>query len=328
MPDYNPGLLYQGVQDTLDKYDQINQSAKAADAMMRANPALAAKMGLAGPQQFSALSAQDKIAALTGFFKQQGANEATAQMQATQAQAQEARARASYFQSFGQERQAQTQAQAQDDQAASNYAQTLDRQISNPDPNDPQAVAFAKSVPAGVKWQIKAAANAGRSNPRVGAALVRPLMQYFSGAGGKGTAAPPAPKPIVDPRTGETLAVPYVDPQTGKTTMVKPPSKSSVRFRTVYDSLTGEMKPSVEADNVEDFRAGMNALNSMMGGAAGAGAPAAGADKTNATPGEPPPMRTYQKADGTLWNYTGSADDPLTDTNTANWVPAPASGTQ
>ena len=101
MPDYNPGLLYQGVQNTLDKYDQLTQNAKVADAMVKANPDLVQRMGFDSPEHFQSLSAQDKIAATTGYIKNQGAQEMMARLQDYQAQANERNQRVQDDQSIG-----------------------------------------------------------------------------------------------------------------------------------------------------------------------------------------------------------------------------------
>lgn len=93
MSDFNFEALNQGavavpnaVNESIDKWAQLNQNAKVADAMVRANPDLEQRMGM--PEgAFSTLSAQDKIAATTGYIKNQGVQEFQARMADYTAQA-------------------------------------------------------------------------------------------------------------------------------------------------------------------------------------------------------------------------------------------------
>ena len=71
----------------LEAWDTLHQNGKIADSMVKANPAMLKEMGFQSPSQFGALSAPDKIAATTGFFKAQGAKEVIARMKDFQSQA-------------------------------------------------------------------------------------------------------------------------------------------------------------------------------------------------------------------------------------------------
>ncbi len=75
-------------QSNIDAYAQLYQNAKVADAMVKANPDLVQRMGFQSPSQFSSLSAQDKIAATTGYIKNLGFQQGMAQMQEQAARAQ------------------------------------------------------------------------------------------------------------------------------------------------------------------------------------------------------------------------------------------------
>ena len=209
MGDFNFEAANQGavavpnaVNASIDAWDKINQNARVADMMVKANPDLVQRMGFQSPAQFSNLSAQDKIAATTGYIKQQGVQEMAARMQDWQAQAQQRTAQATQL--------------SQDSDSLSNYAQMLDQQVNQPDPKDAKATAFAASIPDGVKFQIHAAAAAGKTNPRTAAAMIKPMMDYF-GPQGQG-AAPVKPKltvlPVGDPEDPDYHEIPVI--QDGK----------------------------------------------------------------------------------------------------------------
>ena len=326
MPDFNFQALNAGaaaipaaVQRTTDVYDSLIQNSKVADAMVKANPDLEQRMGMQ-PGQFASLSAQDKIASTTGYIKNQGAQEMLARIAQEQAGAQESTARAGYFQQFGAERSAQAQMQMQDDQGAAKYAKALDDQINNPDPNDPQAVAFAKSVPAGVKFQSHAAAQAGRTDARSGAALIRPLMNYFSGPGGQGGDAN-TPQPIKDEQ-GNVIATPAANGKGGFTWIKS--QKSTPATVKITDNSDPSNPVTIEMPMDEAEKRGYV----KAPGAANAAASAGAGNKVASGPG-PAATNIFTDKSGTQWQYLGSATDPTTDTNQANWAPvAPADATQ
>ena len=118
--------LNQQRQQNIDAYGQLFDNAKVADAMVKANPDLEQRMGMT-PGQFSTLSAQDKIAATTGYIKNQGVQEMAARMKDWDAQA------------------GQRQQQVQDDQTAGAFLQnylTAPETTTDPDgterPTSPQ----------------------------------------------------------------------------------------------------------------------------------------------------------------------------------------------
>lgn len=80
--------LNQQSQANLDAWGQLYDNAKVADMMVKANPDLVTRMGFQSPEQFKSLSAQDKIAATTGYIKQQGIQEHVARMRDYQVQTQ------------------------------------------------------------------------------------------------------------------------------------------------------------------------------------------------------------------------------------------------
>lgn len=308
------------VQRTTDVYDTLLQNAKVSDAMVKANPDLEQRMGMS-PGQFSTLSAQQKIAATTGYIKNQGAQEMLQRIATEKAQGQEATARAGYFQEFGKERAAQAQMQSQDDQGAANYAQALDQQINNPDPNNRQAVAFAKSVPQGVKFQIHAAAQTGRTDPRTGAALTRPLMNYFSGPGGQG-GTPTTPEPIKDAQ-GNVIASPAPNGKGGFTWIKAGKAAPSTVKITDNSDPTNPTILEMPLDEAEK----RGYIKPPVGGSAPAGTGSAGAGApgmADASAGAPPAAKIFTDKSGTQWQYTGNAADPTTDTNQVNWAPAAA----
>ena len=95
----------QNQQANLDAWGQLYDNAKVADMMVKANPDLVQRMGFQSPEQFKSLSAQDKIAATTGYIKQQGIAEHVARLNDYAAQA------------------AQRQQQVQDDQSVGDFLQ-------------------------------------------------------------------------------------------------------------------------------------------------------------------------------------------------------------
>lgn len=108
MSEFNFEALNQGasavpasVQASLDAFDQLHQNGKIADAMVKANPNMLQGMGYQSPEQFMAQSARDKIAATTGYFKAQGAQEAMMKAQDYQAQMQQRQQQVTDDQSVG-----------------------------------------------------------------------------------------------------------------------------------------------------------------------------------------------------------------------------------
>jgi hypothetical protein len=265
-----PNALRQNMEDWGKLYD----NAKVADAMVKANPDLEQRMGM-GEGQFSTLSARDKIAATSGYMKNQGVQEMQARMKDWQAQSEERQAQAG-------QRTQQTQDAAAEADSLSNYARTLDAQVNNPDPNDPKAKAFADGIPDGVKYQIHAAAAAGKTNPKVAAAMIKPLMNYFGSSTAK-----PEPKltvlpvgkpgdegyheiPVINDGHGNIQVDPaYVEEQKTKAALATQAGKSGIKFKAV-PSLTadGGYATSVEADTPEGLQQGMDLLK-KAGGAAG-----------------------------------------------------------
>ena len=210
MPDLMDAVLAnnQQRQQNINDYGQLLANARVADMMVKANPDLPERMGFQDAAHFGSLSAQDKIAATTGYMKQQGVQEMQARMADWQAQAQQ--------------RTAQAQATAQDSDSLSSYAQMLDQQVNQPDPNDTKAAAFAASVPDGVKFQIHAAAAAGKTNPRVAAAMIKPMLDFF-GPQGQGALKTGKAKatvlPVGNPGDPDYHEIPIIDAGDGKPTV-------------------------------------------------------------------------------------------------------------
>jgi len=191
---WNPAGFNPGLQQNLDAWDSLYQNAKVADAMVKANPDLPQRMGFQSPAQFQSLSAQDKIAATTGYIKNQGVQEFQAKMADYQAQAADRQAQAGL-------RQQDVQDQQTSGQFLQNYLTAPDT-ITNPDgttrPATPQEkMAHAASSTPGMsgrilpkvmdslsKWQVANASDAE----------TKPVIPQEATVGGK--------KVIFNPRTG------------------------------------------------------------------------------------------------------------------------------
>ncbi len=183
MGDFNFEAANQGavavpnaVNASIDAWDKINQNARVADMMVKANPDLVQRMGFQSPSQFSNLSAQDKIAATTGYIRKQGYDQA-------QAQIQEQLARANQFNAIAQER----QQQAMDDQDSSSMLKKLDQYVNGgtgddgkPLPADSPYVAAAANLTPLQKLNIHAGAANTANSPRLASQIYKSVQSYFS----------------------------------------------------------------------------------------------------------------------------------------------------
>ena len=77
MPDLMDAVMQNNrqVAGNIEAWGQLYDNAKVADAMVKANPDLPQRMGFQDAKHFATLSAMDKIAATTGYIKQQGVQE-------------------------------------------------------------------------------------------------------------------------------------------------------------------------------------------------------------------------------------------------------------
>lgn len=250
--------------DNIDQWGQLYDNAKVADMMVKANPDMVQRMGFQTPEQFQTLSAQDKIAATSGLIKNQGVQEFQARMNDYNAQAQQ--------------RQQQAMDASAEGDSLTKYASLLDQQVNQPDPNDPKATAFAASVPDAVKFQIHSAAGMGKTNPKLAAAMIKPMMQFF-GPQGQGQAQAPQPKmtvlpvgnpgdpdyheiPVIQDGKGNMQVDPaYTEAQKTKSAAAAQAGKSTMKFKAI-PSLTDPsgFATSVEAETPEDLQRGMDLL--------------------------------------------------------------------
>ena len=164
----------------VDPLKQLTRQGKLADAqravLSAQTPSTAdvpAKVWGYTDDEWKHLGTKDKIAA-------GAAHEAALQQRTAALATQETLARMQDFQAQADQRRQQALAMDAEANTAAKYASFLDDKVNHPDPNDAEAVAYAKSIPQAVKYQIAAGAQMGKMNPKAAAPFIKNLQSYFA----------------------------------------------------------------------------------------------------------------------------------------------------